>query len=84
MCDECKTEDDRCAHSRSDLSHGMGNIKTALTGVAIVKSVKKFALLGIGPRSLIDVVEAGKFPAASWSIQKGSESVRFPNPLACL
>jgi hypothetical protein len=52
--------------------------KLLLTEVAIVKNVKKFSLPGISPRSFIDVVEAGKFPAASGQFKKEANGCVFP------
>ena len=57
---------------------GWETSKLLLTGVAIVKSVKKFSLPGISPRSFIDVVEAGKFPAASGQFKKEANGCVFP------
>src|SRR4029077_6180323 len=52
--------------------------KLLLTGGAIMRNVKKFSLPGISPRLFINIVEAGKFPAAFRQFKNEANRCVFP------
>src|SRR6266436_5910710 len=78
MCDEYKAEGDRCSHSRSNLSHGMGTIKTAANGGGDCEERQEILIAWTYDASFINIVQAGKFPGALGQFKNEANGCVFP------